>query len=314
MAEARTADGETPGPWLLVVGAASRDVDASDPRGWRLGGTVTYAAMVAARLCVRVRALVGVDGEAARSHELEALRDAGVELALVRLDRGPVFENRQTDHGRVQLVQGGSDRLAPGALPSGWAEAPAVLLGPVAGEIGEDWADAPRHDALVALGWQGLVRRLHPGSPVERLPLRPNRLAERADVAVASAEDAARGGAPLTDLLARPGQELALTHGARGALHVRRHGEARPRLSMRRLPAIPSRSGAHPTGAGDVFLAAWVVARLVSPPDTPPWRSLAVASAAASLTVDARTLTDLPDASSIWRRLVRPPGARRPVA
>ena len=30
-------------PTLVVVGAATRDIDAADPRGWKLGGGVTYA-------------------------------------------------------------------------------------------------------------------------------------------------------------------------------------------------------------------------------------------------------------------------------
>ena len=51
-------------PEVVVVGAASRDVAADDPRGWRLGGGVTYSALTTARLGLRTAALVGVDGAA----------------------------------------------------------------------------------------------------------------------------------------------------------------------------------------------------------------------------------------------------------
>ncbi|MEX2548533.1 MAG: hypothetical protein WD830_12225, partial [Chloroflexota bacterium] len=75
-------------PALVVVGAATRDLDASDPRGWRLGGTVTYSSMAAARLGARVMALIGVDAESATAAEIDVLRAAGVEVELVRLARG----------------------------------------------------------------------------------------------------------------------------------------------------------------------------------------------------------------------------------
>ena len=35
-------------PTLVVVGAATRDIAADDPRGWKLGGGVTYSALAAA--------------------------------------------------------------------------------------------------------------------------------------------------------------------------------------------------------------------------------------------------------------------------
>ena len=46
-------------PDIVVVGAASRDRVEDDPRGWRLGGAVSYAALAIARLGLRVGALVG---------------------------------------------------------------------------------------------------------------------------------------------------------------------------------------------------------------------------------------------------------------
>ncbi len=64
-------------PTVLVVGAATRDIDDSDPRGWRLGGGVSYASMAAARMGAEVRALIGVEAEAANAWELDVLRAAG---------------------------------------------------------------------------------------------------------------------------------------------------------------------------------------------------------------------------------------------
>src|SRR5215831_17540461 len=61
-------------PDVVVVGAAARDIVHDDPRGWRLGGGVSYAALTLARLGLRTGALVGADPEAARSRELDFLR------------------------------------------------------------------------------------------------------------------------------------------------------------------------------------------------------------------------------------------------
>ena len=59
-----TGEGE-----VLVVGSAARDVVHDDPRGWRLGGGVTYGGLTLARLGLRPRVLVGVDRLAADAEE-----------------------------------------------------------------------------------------------------------------------------------------------------------------------------------------------------------------------------------------------------
>src|SRR6187401_1078831 len=87
-------------PTLVIVGAATRDVAADDPRGWKLGGGVTYSAMAAAGVGVRVRALIGVDAVAATASELDTLRAAGIDVLLVPLESGPIFDNRRTPSGR----------------------------------------------------------------------------------------------------------------------------------------------------------------------------------------------------------------------
>ena len=86
------------------MGAASRDVVDDDPRGWRLGGGVSYSALAVARLGLPTRAVIGVDREASTASELDLLREAGVDVHLVPLERGPVFVNIERPEGRLQLV------------------------------------------------------------------------------------------------------------------------------------------------------------------------------------------------------------------
>jgi sugar/nucleoside kinase (ribokinase family) len=301
-----------PGP-LLVVGAATRDIDAGDARGWRLGGGVTYGSLAAARLGMRVQAVIGLDRQALDAPELALLRSAGVELELVPLRRGPVFEIRHTAHGRVLVARQASDPISPAAIPDGGRAAPAVLLAPVAGELGDEWRDFPSPEAIVGLAWQGVYRRLRAGRPIEHTALRPTPLTGRADVAAVSAEDAIAGGAPLAELLPRAGQQLAVTRGALGALHFQRVGEGAglgSSFRIRTVPAVAPSARSDATGAGDVFLAAWMAAMLAhrsTMPGAMAWPSLAVAAATASLAAEAQGLEGLPNLQAVCRRLLRQP-------
>ena len=60
---------------IVHVGSASRDLTTDDPRGWRLGGGATYAALTTARLGLRTAAILGVDPAASTARELDLLRE-----------------------------------------------------------------------------------------------------------------------------------------------------------------------------------------------------------------------------------------------
>ena len=122
MTDGRNGGGGPP-PDVVVVGAAARDITTDDPRGWRLGGGVSYSALTTARLGLRTGAIVGVDAEAADAHELDLLRDAGVDVRLVRLGNGPVFVNIERPEGRLQLVRSRSEPVPVTAVPPGWRAA-----------------------------------------------------------------------------------------------------------------------------------------------------------------------------------------------
>jgi sugar/nucleoside kinase (ribokinase family) len=290
-----------PRPTVLVVGAASRDVTTSDARGWRLGGAVTYASLMLARLGLQVRALVGADREAAQASELDALREAGVDLTLARLAQGPVFENIEHPGGRHQRCLSVADSIDPATLPGEWRANDAVLLGPVAAELSPVWASisAP----IVALGWQGLLRRLVAGADVERVAPRPDPLLARADLVGVSVDDV--GPVRLRDLvdLVRPGATLAVTRGDRGGTVLVSRRPARSILHA--YPAIPSNGAIDPTGAGDVFLAALVATAVdgVRLGVGDLTARLAFSAAAGSLTVERPGIEGVPTLDAIRRRV-----------
>ncbi len=291
-------------PAVVVVASAARDLTSDDPRGWRLGGGVTYGSLTTARLGIPTAALIGVDPEAARAPELDLLAIAGVDVELVPLARGPVFVNRELPGGRVQQCVEPGEPIDPAALPARWRGAPAWLFAPVADELPDAWAAIPSPDARVALGWQGLLRVLVAGQPVTRRAPRPSALVARADIVGVSHHDLDPG-VSIGDLLRflDPPATLVLTDGPAGGLAV--EVDAAGTSHQRRYPAIPAASSVDPTGAGDVFLAALLAAR-IDPRLRGSGRSasdMRIAAAAASLVVERHGLAGVPELGSLVRRL-----------
>lgn len=296
-------------PLVVAVGAAACDLVADDPRGWRLGGGVVYGALTLARLGVPVVAVVGLDREARTAAELEVLSRAGVEIWPVELERGAVFENREGPAGRRQRVRSWPDPIAPEVVERAGVEAAVGaatgwLFAPIAGELPAGWAELPQPEAIVALGWQGLLRQAGRGGWVERRPPGPDPLLRRADLVAASVEDLS----PAAELgvvasLLRPTARLAVTAGEHGGLVGERLGAA---WRWRRYRAIPSRGTVDPTGAGDVFLAAVLAARVA--PQLVGGRlarggDVLLAAAAASCSVEAPGIAGIAEPARLAERL-----------
>jgi sugar/nucleoside kinase (ribokinase family) len=293
---------------VLHVGSASRDLTDDDPRGWRLGGGVTYAALTTARLGLRTAAVIGVDAVATRARELGLLRDAGVEVRIVPLAESPVFRNVETARGRTQTCVARGRPLPRLTLEAEWVAATAWSLVPVAREIDDDWAGAVPGRAILALGWQGLLRELAAGRPVERVAPSPSALLHRANLVGVSRHDLAPGTEPadLRRFLA-PDGALLLTDGDRGGRLLRPGGGGSEVWWP--YEAIPPDREVDPTGAGDTFLAA-LVASLVRPSIVPdgsgePGPALVFAAAAASLVLEGPGVFSVPDLGAVAGRYHR---------
>ena len=293
---------------VVHVGSASRDLTPDDPRGWRLGGGATYAALTTARLGLRTAAFIGVDEAAADADELDLLRNAGVDLRLVRLAEGPVFENRETPAGRVQTCHAVGRSLGEPVVPASWLEAPGWSLVPVAGEVDESWAAVIPAGGYVTLGWQGMLRELVPGREVARRAPTPSALLRRADLVGVSHQDVPAG-TSLADLTAflHPGADLLVTEGAQGGTLLR-VGTEGPEGTVRYRPTATDRE-TDPTGAGDTFLAA-LMASVLRPAIVGRARArrspdLRFAAAAGSLAVEDVGLAGVPDRAAVLVRRAR---------
>ena len=303
-------------PEIVVVGAAARDIDESDPRGWRLGGGVTYGALACARLGIRTGALVGVDHLAAEAWELDLLVDAGVDLVRVPLTNGPVFINHERPEGRIQMSLDPGSQMPVDRVPEAWRAAPSWMLALVANELPDEWADQPSADACVSLGWQGILRRLVAGERVTHLPPGPSVLLARADIVGVSRHDL-DGDLAWHDILSwlRPNAEVLLTAGPLGGMLIRRSPTGL--ITGRDYPPIPARVELDATGAGDVTLAAFVCARIaagprhvrpgIESPDSPGsprhGYDLRLAALMGSLIVEGPGLDAVPTLAAARRRL-----------
>ncbi|HEX6867371.1 MAG TPA: PfkB family carbohydrate kinase [Candidatus Limnocylindrales bacterium] len=293
---------------VVHVGSACRDLTPDDPRGWRLGGGVTYAALATARLGLRTAALIGVDEVSADATEFDLLRRAGVDIVLDRLAEAPIFDNRETRTGRVQTCHAIGQPLRPRELPPGWVAAQAWSIVPVAGEIDDSWAAVIPASTFLAIGWQGFLRDLTAGERVARRAPGPSELLGRADLVGVSHHDVGSGTsiATLAGLL-QPGADLLVTEGDAGGLliHV---GDEGPAEVLRYLPTATDRE-VDPTGAGDTFLAA-LLASVLRPAIVGRRRSrrspdLRFAAAAGSLAVEGPGLSGVPDRAAVLVRRAR---------
>ncbi len=293
---------------IVHVGSACRDIDPSDPRGWRLGGGVTYAALTTARLGLRTAAIVGADAEAAGSSELDTLRQAGAEVLVVPLDEGPVFHNVETPAGREQTcIQRGVPLPIP-SIPVGWLAAAGWSIVPVADEIPDAWAAVIPQGAYVSVAWQGFLRELRAGQRVVRRAPRPSPILHRADLVGVSHQDVPRE-TPVAALctLLHPGADLLITRGASGGLLVA-VGPDGPGETVRYLPTATS-GELDPTGAGDTFLAA-LQSTALRPAIAGRRRArrrvdLRFAAAAGSLVVEGHGLAGVPDRAAVLVRRAR---------
>ena len=292
---------------MIHIGNVTRDVDPADPRGWRAGGGVTYASLTSARLGLRSAALIGADPTGAEARELDLLRVAGVDVRIVPIGQGPVFDNLETEHGRVQTCVEPGEALPVVELPASWLAARAWMVVPIAAETGPEWAAAIPRNARLALGWQGLLRELVADQRTGRKPPSRGPLVERADLIGVSQADLDPGTtvAELNAVL-RTGTRVVLTDGpAGGVLFEATAGGPANEVFY---DAVPS-THVDPTGAGDVFLAAlfasWFRHDQGAAESGPTRDDLRFAAAAGGLVVEGIGLPAVPDRAAVLARLAR---------
>jgi sugar/nucleoside kinase (ribokinase family) len=248
----------------------------------RPGGAALYAAVTAHRLGLSV----GLLTSHADDFPLE-LVPPQIEVVTVPAPETTRFEHRHDGDGRVMAVHGRARAIGPGDVPEDWSDAPIVLLAPVIDEVDPTVASA-FSSASIGAAVQGWLRELGPGgavtlcawaSPgpllglVQALFLSDEDVRTQEDAAVAWFQHVPVG---------------VMTVGAAGAL-LFVNGD------RYEVPPRPAEER-DPTGAGDVFAAAFLVAYQR---DGDPWEAAAAATCAASLSVEAQGWSGVPDRATL---------------
>ena len=273
-------------PEFVVVGHVVRDLM---PAGSRLGGTATFAAAQAHRL--------GLDcGIVTRIGPDTSIADAlpGVAMAGRPADVTTSFENSYEGPHRRQRVPVQAPVIEAEDVPPDWREASIALIRPVCGEV-QDVSAGLFPNALTAVAAQGWLRRLDSDGIVQKQSWTGTpfwtgcRMLFVSDEDMENAEDQLAGWKDDVPI-------VVVTKERRGA---RVHEDGR----WREIEGFPARE-VEPTGAGDVFAAAFLV-RYRETNDTA--ESARFASAAAACSVEGRGIEEVADRAQIERRMARHP-------
>ena len=221
-------------------------VDRLDERRVVLGGTATYGALTARNMGARV----GIHTSSAYEPGL-IVTLGGVMVARIQSEYTTCFVNQYEGGKRRQSIESVADKLTYEQILPEWRNPPVVHFGPLCQEIDASLvAKFPR--SLVGVTPQGWMRAWGEDGVVHQVDWADaERVLKRADAVIISEDDVADPS--VIHEWASKARMLVVTLGDRGA-DVYRDGSLEPFHS----PAFTSANEVDPTGAGDVFAAAFL--------------------------------------------------------
>ncbi len=231
-------------PLFLAIGHFCYDV-AQD--GYVLGGGAAYATITARNLGCRACAVTAVGANFDRQ---QPILD-GIDVSYHESPETTIFDNRYSlDGERQQLILGVSGELGRHHIPTQWNNADIAYLCPLTGEVDSPVVQCFNH-ALIGVTPQGWMRAWD-----ESRHVRPKRwhtaeaVLPQADVLILSEADIAACPEDL-EMYIQWTRIVVLTKGKRGAT-LYENGRI---LESAAYPAHE----VDPTGAGDVFAAAFLI-------------------------------------------------------
>ena len=244
------------------------------------GGTVFYGALTASNLGLRTAILTSCP-----KHYLPPETLNSTNMAIVESQQITRFQNTYKivdfESYRTQTVKSMAGKIHADDVPKAWLESKLIHLGPLVGEI-DDEVLKLFPDALVALSLQGWLREIDSNGVVRNKVWSGSDILPYADLGFCSSEDLT----PDVDIeeWAKAVPLLAITHGRRGVTIYEKG-------SSFRIDPIPVVE-VDPTGAGDVFAAAFLV-RYLETRDSK--ESAIYASIVAGLSVSSLGGDSIPD-------------------
>lgn len=242
---------------FLTLGHVTRDLHPDN--SFSLGGTVTFAALTAHRLglAAGIVTCASTDLIPDLPHTLP-----NIALAVHSTAKTTTFINQYNQDFRTQYLQARADTLEITDVPPPWLDAPIVLIGPLAQEIAPELVALFRRrpGAIIAATPQGWLRRWDADGRVWPTQWETaERILPLLDVLILSHDDLlpfANGNRQEADaILHKWSMRVPLLVATDG-----RHGATLFRYGIvQHFPAYVAQE-IDPTGAGDVFAAALLVA------------------------------------------------------
>ncbi len=265
----------------LVIGHITKDLYG---QGYKLGGTATYSALTAHNLECRVGIVTSTGPDIELSQLPAAIRVASRPSTVTT-----TFQNVYHEGHRKQHISAQATVLGIADVPAEWRDSAIVHLGPIAQEIDGTVVGA-FPDAVLGLTPQGWMRAWDDSGFVHAVDWHPvPGLAARADAVILSREDIDED-IERIERYAASTRTLVLTAGWKGST-VYHRGQ------VRSFPA-PVVNEIDPTGAGDIFATAYLVA-LRRTGD--PFLSAQFANCVAAHSVERSGLASIPTGKEIAR-------------
>lgn len=275
---------------LLVVGNVTRDLLENSPGSdhYLLGGTVSFAAVTGVRLGKRTAVIT----RAAAETDLSVLP---AEIDLHRLDSATTttFANIYTDAGRIQYCYTPAPPIYAADIPDSLTNARAVLLGPIANEVGDDVPLRFGPSTMLGAVPQGWMRqwdgegRVTSKSWDSMMAFLPH-----LDVLILSKEDIDGDLSRLTPFFAHV-PLVIMTEYRDGSTVYRQLANGDQTIT--RVPSRPARE-VDPTGAGDTFATAFLI-HFQETGDAV--QSARFANVTASFGVEAAGVSGIPDRETV---------------
>jgi len=269
-------------PDFVVIGHVTKDLIN---RGFRPGGSVLYSALTARNLGCRARMVT----RAGPDIDLAALTQ-GIELRLLSSNKTTTFRNIYRASSRAQYVHEVSEKISVKDVPAEWHSTRMVHLAPVAQEI-EEIMLGLFPDAVKLVTPQGWLRRWDQTGRVSVQVWENARIAlALTDVLIVSENELSPNRAVIEEFSEKV--VVIVTQGRRGASLLWKSRSIN-------LPAYEVEE-IDPTGAGDVFAAAFLIEYYRS---GEPLSAVKWANCAASFVVEKIGVEGIPTREQVEERL-----------
>ena len=262
----------------LIVGHVAVDIT---PIGVQLGGTVSYSALTARALGLRV----GIVTSSAADAPLQAL--GGIQMVNIPAEQSTTFENIKTENGRRQILHHQAVPILLEHIPQVWRTASIIHLAPIAGELDPSLVEqlSGKFFGITPQGW---MRTWDENGQVAACVWENSEQAlGQAGAVVMSVEDVNRD-LEQVEAMAHQTRVLCLTEGEAGAV-LYWNGDRR-RFRPVKVHEVDA------TGAGDIFAAAFFM-RYYNTRD--PWEATRFATNLAARSVTRVGLNGIPTAQEI---------------